>query len=127
MQCGWRKISESSTVLAATLALALPADPAHAACYADPVKLEAAVKVIGASFKCPAFRQAIFGERVSVFFRDAGILDQMTGSCQAEIATVVEHSSADVLRDEARFCQGVEDLLAADAILRAATRAAGAR
>ena len=98
-----------------------------ASCYADRVKLEAAVKVIGASFKCPAFRQAIFGEAASVFFRDAGVLDQMTGSCQAEIATVVEHSSADVLRDEARFCQGVEDLLAADPILRAATRAAGAR
>lgn len=115
-----------SRLAPAALALAISASRADAACYADPGALKAAVRTIVASFKCPGFRQAIFGDLATRFLSGAGIIDQTTGSCRPEIASNVETLSVEVLSDEKAYCDRAAATLAADAVLREAARKVGA-
>ena len=106
--------------------MALVASEANAACYADPKQIAAAVQTIVASFKCPGFKQAIFGDRETRFMSDAGVVDQSTGSCRSEIAAEVEARSVEVLSGEAAYCAKAVLDLDANVILRDAARKVGA-
>jgi hypothetical protein len=124
MRSGSRKISER--LFAAPLLLLL-ASPAHAAeCYADRTALKSAVRTIVASFKCPGFKQALFGDAVTRFLSEAGIVDHSTGSCRSAIAGLIEAMSAEILSGEAAFCAKAMAELDASYSLRAAAAKAGA-
>lgn len=110
--------------VAAGLGLAVP--PAHAACYADRDGLRSAVRTIVASFRCPVFKEAIYGDRATRFLSDAGVIDQSTGSCRDEISAAMEAMSIEALSGEAGFCAKAAAVLEAEPGLREAARKANA-
>lgn len=116
----------ASGTLGAGLALCVSA-PAKAVCYADPARLEAAVRVIVGSYKCDGFRQAISGKAYTLFMSRSGIIDQTTGPCQREIAALVQSLSIESVKDRAGYCQAVAAALAADSQLAEVASRIGAR
>lgn len=107
--------------------LALCAAPAQAICYADPVRLKAAVGIEVASYKCSGFKAALTGKAKTIFMSRGGVIDQMTGSCLHEIALLVDQWSFEAVKDRDRVCREAEAALAGDEILRKAAADAGVR
>ena len=107
--------------------LAAGATPAHSGCYADPARLEAAMRVVVGSYKCDGFRQAITGKSYTVFMSRTGIIDQTTGPCQREISELVSTLSLEAVKGRAAYCASVTGALDADQKMNDVAVEVGAR
>lgn len=107
--------------------LTLTATDVRAACYADPMRLAYMMAVIVASYKCPGYDRALFGEPRDIFVSRAGVIDQTTGACERERTLAMNAATEKMLTGREAFCRDVDAALASDPLLAQALVQAGAR
>lgn len=112
-------------ILAALIVASTSAAPAAPTCYAERDLLRQAVRVVVGSYKCPGFKDAIYGVAYAVFMRESGAIDHSTGPCESELAAAREAASLELLKERAPFCAAVADAIATDDRIKRAVAAAG--